>query len=349
MEDVGKVSHNWNFISLASVISALAVVTLHTNGCFWAFSSTESYWFSANIIECVFFFAVPVFFMISGATNLDYFDKYSTKVFYLKRIKKTVFPYIAWSLIAVLFLVCLKKKSLSEISFESVVKGLSEFNTVSLYWFFGPLFAVYLCMPLFAAVQKERKKNVFVWMVILSFAFNLLAPFIVRVFNIDYTFPLTVTVGSSYLIYVMLGYLLYTNDISPQVRIIIYLLAIAGLLSHIIGTYTLSIAQGSIVSTYKGYVAVPSALYSSGVFVLIKQLSQKIKSKKIWGIISFLSKYTFSLYLMQWFIMFLVDNYTKIDTFSLWYRLGAPPIIFAIVIIVTFCLRKIPVVKYIVP
>lgn len=59
------------YLTILSVISAIAVVMLHTNGCFWRFSY-ERYWFTANIIESVMYFAVPVFFMISGATLLDY-------------------------------------------------------------------------------------------------------------------------------------------------------------------------------------------------------------------------------------------------------------------------------------
>ncbi len=36
-------------------------------------------WVSANLLETIFYFALPVFFMISGATLLDYRSKYSTK------------------------------------------------------------------------------------------------------------------------------------------------------------------------------------------------------------------------------------------------------------------------------
>lgn len=62
------------YISLASVLSAIAVVYMHTNSCFWDFSTTR-YWFTANIIESVFYFAVPIFFMISGAMLLDFNKK----------------------------------------------------------------------------------------------------------------------------------------------------------------------------------------------------------------------------------------------------------------------------------
>ena len=96
-------------LTFIQVISALAVVTLHTNGCFWQFSATERYWFTANIIECLCYFAVPVFFMITGITLLDYQDRYSTKEYFKKRFEKTLLPYVAWSLIGVLFLLITKR------------------------------------------------------------------------------------------------------------------------------------------------------------------------------------------------------------------------------------------------
>ena len=45
-------------IMLMNVISMLAVVYLHSNNCFWTFS-TDRYWKSANIIEAGLYFAVP--------------------------------------------------------------------------------------------------------------------------------------------------------------------------------------------------------------------------------------------------------------------------------------------------
>ena len=46
-----------NYITLLSVVSAFAVVLLHSNGCFWSFSR-ERYWITANIIDAVFYFAI---------------------------------------------------------------------------------------------------------------------------------------------------------------------------------------------------------------------------------------------------------------------------------------------------
>lgn len=85
-----------NYISILNVFATVSVVFLHTNGVFWIFSK-ERYWITANVIESIFYFAVPIFFMISGTTLIDYRERYNTKEFFLRRIKKTLIPYIGWS------------------------------------------------------------------------------------------------------------------------------------------------------------------------------------------------------------------------------------------------------------
>ena len=69
----------------------------------------ENYWISANIIESIFYFAVPVFFMISGCTLIDYRNKYSTKIYFKKRINKTLIPFIIWSMLALLYIAKIPK------------------------------------------------------------------------------------------------------------------------------------------------------------------------------------------------------------------------------------------------
>lgn len=73
------------YISLASVLSAIAVVFLHINESVKYYSLGFD-WFSANIIHSIFFPAVPIFFMISGAMLLNFQEKYDLKTYAKKRI-----------------------------------------------------------------------------------------------------------------------------------------------------------------------------------------------------------------------------------------------------------------------
>lgn len=78
------------YIDILNVISCLAVVLLHTNNAFWRFSY-DSYWISANFIECIFYFAVPVFYMITGATIMNYRENIVQKHFLRKDAQKQSF------------------------------------------------------------------------------------------------------------------------------------------------------------------------------------------------------------------------------------------------------------------
>lgn len=93
---------NKTYLTNLNVFASFAVVALHTNGKFWEFSY-QDYWWRANIIESIFYFAVPIFFMISGATLIDYPERYSTKMFFKRRFQKVGLVYIIWSFLAYLY------------------------------------------------------------------------------------------------------------------------------------------------------------------------------------------------------------------------------------------------------
>ena len=254
------------YITVLNVIAALAVVGLHTNGCFWQFSR-ERWWFTANIIESVFYFAVPVFFMITGATLLDYTKRCDTKTFFVRRLKKTAVPFVFWSLAALLFRIYFFKNiSWDVLTAGYVVDGILNTKFNSLFWFFPPLFSLYLSIPLFASLAESKKVTILKYLAGSCFLLNCLVPFLLTVLKIKIRFPIAVTVGSGFLLYLILGYLFNKLSFSKKEKTIIYLLAFLGLILHIFGTYVVSMEAGKVLKTYKGYNNVPCILYSLGIF-----------------------------------------------------------------------------------
>lgn len=148
------------YIDILNVVSCLAVVFLHTNEMFWAFSY-EPYWISANIIECVFYYAVPVFFMITGTTLIDYRKKYNTKEFFCKRISKTIIPFLIWSIIAVFYYKIMKKTNLTTDSLNAILDGIINTKYVPIYWYFISLIPVYLSIPVLSLIPDEQKKSAY--------------------------------------------------------------------------------------------------------------------------------------------------------------------------------------------
>ncbi len=340
-----------NYLSLASVISAFAVVILHTNGVFWQFS-TESYWATANLIETTLYFAVPVFFMISGATLIDYRERYSTIDFFKKRISKTLIPFLAWSVVGVvynrltsgLFII-----PLNALEWKDTIFQILNNQVVGVYWFFTSLFCVYLCIPLFSAVQKEIRLRVFQYLIAATLVFNIALPFITSVFPFGYWNPLSVDVTSGYLFFVLVGYVLNKQTLEKKWRMVSYALGVVGFLLQLVGTYVSSMEAGYVVTTFKEYTNLPSVMYSIAIFTFMKEVSGRIKSENVWRFINWAGKYTFAIYLIHWFVMVVLQRLLDLNVYSILYRLGFPVIVCGLCILIAWVMRKIPVIKKFVP
>ncbi len=335
------------YIPFIRVMAAIFVLFLHTNSCFWEFSDTDRYWKTANVIECLFYPAVPMFLMISGITLMDFFDRTTLKGYFEKRFKRVFIPFIAWSLIGLVEKILLGDYSLSEVNPKFIYQGLTGTTFVSIFWFFTPLFCIYLSMPLYAAVEKSRRKEVFTYLVIAGFILNQLLPFLKDVFYSDLNLPYSVIAVSGVLVWIPLGWLLNEIDFSKKAKAIIYVFAVIGLLMHIIGTHVMSLNLGFIVMTYKGYQNVPSFLYSIGMFVLLKDIGNKVMDTDKARVIEWLDGYTFAIYMLQFFLLDIFPYF--INFRSIFYRLGAPFIMLPLIIAMAWVLRKIPIVKKIVP
>lgn len=333
------------YINLLNVVSAISVIMLHTN-CFWIDDVSASYWKSANIIECLFYFAVPVFFMNTGATLIDYQDRYGTKEYFKRRLHKCVIPFIAWSLIGTLFSVI--KNDFAIPSLTTILNEILNANAMGVYWFFLPLFGIYLSIPVLAAIDKEKRLSTMKYAALVGFIFNILLPFFNRYTTLNIA-SVSVSVVSGYLLYVAIGYVLSHTEKTKHMGLII-ILGVVGLLVHIIGTYILSIRSGRIDQTFKGYFSLPCVLYSVCVYLLGKRTGEKLENKeRIKKIVNYLSKYTFAIYLMHIFIIELSLHFFKFDATSLSYRLFYPFVVVIICVVITNIMRRIPIIRRIVP
>ena len=358
-------NNNITYISVMNVLAAVSVVILHANVSFWQ-DKSKPYWPTANVIESVFYFAVPVFFMLSGATLIDYQERYSTKEFFKKRFKKTMIPFLVWSVIG---MVWASRKVLQAMlegkpnqglgwTFLSVTNGIVNTKFRDIYWFFIPLFCIYLVMPLFAAVCKEKRVKVFTYIIGVALVINFVIPFVLSMLkhyaNIDFGWTYKIYVGFEYLYYVLVGYVIHKREIKPVFRLLIYVAAVAGLLAQILGTYyaTKADPRGYISTLYKGYYNLPCVLYSTGIFLLVKQLGMKLKNRRAVKAFAYLQGYTFPIYLIHRYFLDVFEENLKLvnmERASLHYVILATILALALSILTTAILRKIPVLRHIVP
>lgn len=92
------------YVDILNILACIAVVALHQNKVVHYFEANHSSeWSASLIVECLFFWAVPVFLMITGTTLMQYRERYDTKTFFKKRFIKIVIPFIFWAIFMIVW------------------------------------------------------------------------------------------------------------------------------------------------------------------------------------------------------------------------------------------------------
>ena len=153
-----------------------------------------------------------------------------------------------------------------------------------------------------------------------------------------------------------LGYLLSTQDIKKKHRIIIYVLAIIGVLFRYISTYILSKQAGEVIkitwSLTNTYASWHSVLLACAVFVFVKNLKidEKIKQNpKIVGLLKKISSCSFGIYLIHKIVIYYQVKLLNINIESWQWRTIGIVTTYIISLGFIYILKKIPIVKKIVP
>lgn len=331
------------WISAANVFSCLGVIILHCNGVFWSFPKGRT-WYTANFLETFFYWPVPVFFMISGATSIDYRERYSTREFLKKRFKRTLIPFLFWSVIAMLYQIRFGGYEVHSI--KEFISGIINTEFFSIYWFFIPLFAIYLSMPILSAINKEQRKQVFSYVVLITFLLNSVAPILFTLLNLSYNAAIQLPVSGGYILYVLAGYLIANTDFIRKQRIAAYILGFLGWFIHFQGTTIASFKAGELIGTYKGYMNFPAVMHSIGIFVCFKYFPwSKVLGERAVQLIQTLSKYTFGIYLMHFYFVLRIPGFTGINVGNLYWRTLGAVMIFGICTILSSIFAHIPFIK----
>lgn len=334
-----------HYLSLASVLSIFAVIIIHVNSLFfWNYAGVSDWWIS-NLVETFMRFAVPVFFMVSGANLIDYSERYSTKEFFVKRYLKIGIPFLTWSCFAGFFYCVWTGKVVLEMSWEGIQVAVSQYTNTGvylMYWFLIIISGTYLCIPLLTYIKKEYKEKVIQYLIAIIFLIKYIPPFIYRLCNQPYVSSTLISDKiTSYLIFVLVGYILHKKELNLKKHLICYILALAGFAVQAYGTYTFSQSAGQTVEFFGGYNHLPCLLWAIGAFVFIKQIAGYIQSEKVIKGIEWLSGYTFSTYLIHFFLVDYFEAYIR-GVNNIVVQIAISVMIFGVSIAFIWLVRKIP-------
>lgn len=205
MENPGKAGR-LPFLDLLNIFACFAVILMHTNGgAYWKFEDTDI-WRSGVVVGALCNWAVPVFFMISGANLINYDERYTTRLYFKKRVAKTCIPFLLWSVVPLLIWVYRGKLG-QDVSLMQMLNYIINTKVNETYWFFIPLFSAYLCIPVFTMIRKECQKKVFSWLVLYAFLSISLIPVILKVTGgpLKYNGFLSAPVMGGFLLFVLGG------------------------------------------------------------------------------------------------------------------------------------------------
>lgn len=337
------------YYDVLNIVACVAVVAMHCNTMVHTFEPGKN-WILAMAIECVCYFAVPAFFMLSGATLMRYRERYETKFFLKKRFAKTLIPFLFFSVLIYCWRYGIETsdpgfgaRQYLSLFFSSEIEGT--------YWFFFPLFALYLSMPVLSLLADN--KRILWYMVVVSFALQSLLPYLSDLVGIDaWNDDLSLPVAGNCLMFGLIGFLLSETDFSSFQRKTIYCLGILGLILRFSYTCFSSFEAGVLDRTLFGTISFPSVLYAVAVFVWFKYRNwdKLISSPRAKRILSSVSACSFGVYLIHDFILFeLVFERMGVPTSSILLRTVGVFVLYLCCLAIVFVMKRIPFIKHLVP
>lgn len=343
------------YFDLLNIFACFAVVALHVNGAVHTFAKTRN-WVSCMFIEALFYFAVPVFFMLTGATLMNYRKRYDTGAFFKKRIFKTFVPFMIWSIIGICWSIFYTKgMKISDINTPAkFISAVINCKGMGIYWFFPALFSVYLTIPLFSLVDEEKrigKKGIFTYLILVYIVLNVLLPFVCRLTGIQWNSALNAVSCGGYVVWFLIGYLLANTDINKKFRILIYILGLLGFFMYFYLTVQNSFKTGRFDKTYAGYMNIPAIFMGTAVFVFFKYGKWNFidKHEKAVRFVRNLSSASFGVYLIHYYLKDFSIRHFGIDPRSALYRIVGTFIIYGLSVIIVRVIQKIPVIRKMVP
>lgn len=298
-------------------------------------------------VRNVFHFAVPVFFMMSGALLLS-----PNKTMSIEKLLKS---YIAkYAGVIIVFGTCFafmeEVFTTRKINASTVINAFSNMmhgRSWDHMWYMYALLGVTLFIPVMRAMVQHFNKQQRCYTLTILALFLSVIPFFKEWF--DFSIAISFPISSVYCLYMLIGYWIDAEELHMKQSI-----AKIIIVASFIAIVSLSVIQAKLGITIEMFVAYSSpviALFSVSIFQIAKNCDSLIVSKETPKVISEIGKVSFGVYIIHMFWINIMYKLVKINPFSYNCILGFI-VVFVVVSILSVCsawiVKRIPFIKWLV-
>lgn len=338
-------------------VATFAVISIHTSyPLFYRYAELPLLqWLAVNFWESCSRWAVPVFFMLSGMLLLNPVREESIKTILLKRVPKLVIPLLLWSEV---YLLWINRDNIihhQPIPFWEGLRWIYHTHVFLHLWFLYTLIGIYLSIPLARLVAKYASNVTKLYLVIGWLVLNGILGMIT--FFTEVKPGIEVPAFSLYLGYFLLGAWLSDFSFTRPQRMAVYGAAAAGFSLIFFGTYYLK-SHGQKLEGFYDYASPGVMLTATGLFVWARYVAwEKWLMPGSWArkAVKKVSALTFGIYLSHVLVLEILSTgfFTDPIAADIVHPLfGVPALslgVFCICLLLTYLLRLVPVLRWLVP
>ena len=284
------------YFTVVRAVSCIAIVFLHT---FYLAVSGFETTFSQSVVSMIvrncLLWAVPCFVMVSGALLLDPAKKITLSDIFGRYIRRMVLAILLFTFVFVVFDALATGEPKGMAVFGTWLQKAWTNGSWSHMWYLYMLIGLYLMLPLYRLVTRQRNGGMLGYALLLFFLFLCILPsigYLTGKTSGFYAMAYTV-----YPFYFFMGYALHKNKIRLPLIAAVVLLAI-GTFLLVLSTYFSIRMESETLRSFSGsYASFAVAFQAIGIFTLFQRGHRLFASTMpIWERIDELS---FGIYLVH--------------------------------------------------
>ena len=306
---------HYYYIDILRVLSSVMVIVTHViMHNIYVFSVHSLSWDVMMLGKLITMFAVPCFFMISGALLLSENKEFGYKEFMWRRFRKIVIPFLAWSFIYYLyFSVVLRQYNPSIDDFFEKFLGQ---DISGHFWYMYALILLYILLPFLKRLLKNMQREETENLILVLFIFGSMFPILIEMSNLFLGVKISLFLVSKigvYLNYMIVGFYIHSLEIDVLKKKVGWFVLASMVMLIFMFFFTYIFSEEKINQTWIDISWAPVFVFSVSVFSIVRILWNDWRGQEWKGrLLIKISGLSFTAYLLHMLLEIHLELYVAI-------------------------------------